>query len=137
MTAGFTLSSQSKASTCIWPAITDTLQASHIQYLKYFRLRTMFFILLLNVPFSLFSSVAPSDNYIHSKTFEGMSALHLSARCGSLECVGVLLEAGVDPDQVTTESNTALFLGGAFLKSQSDCYMGEAVLYSRVHAFVA
>lgn len=97
----------------------------------------MFFILLLNVPFSLFSSVAPSDNYIHSKTFEGMSALHLSARCGSLECVGVLLEAGVDPDQVTTESNTALFLGGAFLKSQSNCYMGEAVLYSRVHAFVA
>ncbi|XP_048794003.1 ankyrin repeat and SOCS box protein 3 [Lagopus muta] len=58
----------------------------------------------------LLINAAPSDDYIHSKTFEGMSALHLSARCGSLECVGVLLEAGVDPDQVTTESNTPLFL---------------------------
>uniref|UniRef100_A0A8C9L1L2 Ankyrin repeat and SOCS box containing 3 n=1 Tax=Pavo cristatus TaxID=9049 RepID=A0A8C9L1L2_PAVCR len=75
----------------------------------------------------LLINAAPSDNYIHSKTFEGMSALHLSARCGSLECVGVLLEAGVDPDQLTTESNTALFLGDAFLKPQSDCYVGEAV----------
>ncbi|XP_042732983.1 ankyrin repeat and SOCS box protein 3 isoform X2 [Lagopus leucura] len=58
----------------------------------------------------LLINAAPSDDYILSKTFEGMSALHLSAHCGSLECVGVLLEAGVDPDQVTTESNTALFL---------------------------
>ncbi|NXL84218.1 ASB3 protein, partial [Alectura lathami] len=58
----------------------------------------------------LLIKAAPSGNYIHSKTFEGMCALHLSARCGALECVGVLLEAGVDPDQVTTESNTALFL---------------------------
>uniref|UniRef100_A0A8C9EHF5 Ankyrin repeat and SOCS box containing 3 n=1 Tax=Pavo cristatus TaxID=9049 RepID=A0A8C9EHF5_PAVCR len=82
----------------------------------------------------LLINAAPSDNYIHSKTFEGMSALHLSARCGSLECVGVLLEAGVDPDQLTTESNTALFLGDAFLKPQSDCYVGEAVLYSRVNS---
>lgn len=91
---------------------------------------------MLNSSSSLFSSVAPSDDYIHSKTFEGMSALHLSARCGSLECVGVLLEAGVDPDQVTTESNTALFLGDAFLKSQSDCYVGEAVLSSRVNSLL-
>lgn len=61
----------------------------------------------------LLQSVAPSDNYINSKTFEGMGALHLSARCGSLENVGVLLEAGVDADEVTTEATTALFLGDA------------------------
>ncbi|KAF1440284.1 Ankyrin repeat and SOCS box protein 3, partial [Spheniscus demersus] len=58
----------------------------------------------------LFSSVAPSDDYINSKTFEGMCALHLSARHGSLESVRVLLEAGADPNEVTTEATTALFL---------------------------
>ncbi|XP_035421313.1 ankyrin repeat and SOCS box protein 3 [Cygnus atratus] len=58
----------------------------------------------------LLIDAAPSDNYINSKTFEGMGALHLSARCGSLESIGVLLEAGVNADEVTTEATTALFL---------------------------
>ncbi|NWX52724.1 ASB3 protein, partial [Steatornis caripensis] len=53
---------------------------------------------------------APSDDYINSKTFEGMCALHLSARHGSLESVRVLVEAGADPNEVTTEATTALFL---------------------------
>ncbi|NWY57319.1 ASB3 protein, partial [Chionis minor] len=53
---------------------------------------------------------APSDDYINSKTFEGMCALHLSACHGSLESVRVLLEAGADPSEVTTEATTALFL---------------------------
>ncbi|NXI95725.1 ASB3 protein, partial [Psophia crepitans] len=53
---------------------------------------------------------APSEDYINSKTFEGMCALHLSARHGSLESVRVLLEAGADPNEVTTEATTALFL---------------------------
>ncbi|KFP47286.1 Ankyrin repeat and SOCS box protein 3 [Cathartes aura] len=53
---------------------------------------------------------APSDDYINSKTFEGMCALHLSARHGSLESVRVLLEAGADPNEVTTEATTPLFL---------------------------
>ncbi|XP_072713688.1 ankyrin repeat and SOCS box protein 3 isoform X1 [Ciconia boyciana] len=53
---------------------------------------------------------APSDDYINSKTFEGMCALHLSAHHGSLGSVRVLLEAGADPNEVTTEATTALFL---------------------------
>ncbi|NWH80756.1 ASB3 protein, partial [Piaya cayana] len=53
---------------------------------------------------------ASSDDYINSKTFDGLSALHLSARHGSLESLHVLLEAGADPNQVTTEETTALFL---------------------------
>ncbi|KFV05221.1 Ankyrin repeat and SOCS box protein 3 [Tauraco erythrolophus] len=53
---------------------------------------------------------APSDDYINLKTFEGLCALHLSARYGSLESVRVLLEAGADPNEVTTEATTALFL---------------------------
>ncbi|NXS94511.1 ASB3 protein, partial [Jacana jacana] len=53
---------------------------------------------------------ASRDDYIHLKTFEGMCALHLSARHGSLESVRVLLEAGADPNEVTTEATTALFL---------------------------
>ncbi|NXR01034.1 ASB3 protein, partial [Sagittarius serpentarius] len=53
---------------------------------------------------------APSDDYINSKTFEGMCALHLSARHGSLESVRVLLEDGADPNEVTTEATTPLFL---------------------------
>ncbi|KFQ68169.1 Ankyrin repeat and SOCS box protein 3 [Phaethon lepturus] len=53
---------------------------------------------------------AAASDYINSKTFEGMCALHLSARHGSLESVCVLLEAGADPDEVTTEATTALFL---------------------------
>ncbi|XP_069706374.1 ankyrin repeat and SOCS box protein 3 [Phaenicophaeus curvirostris] len=53
---------------------------------------------------------ASSDDYINSKTFDGLCALHLSARHGSLESLCVLLEAGADPNQVTTEETTALFL---------------------------
>ncbi|KAM9257732.1 ankyrin repeat and SOCS box protein 3 isoform 2-T2 [Cariama cristata] len=53
---------------------------------------------------------APSDDYINSKTFEGMCALHLSACHGALESVRVLLEAGTDPNEVTTEATTPLFL---------------------------
>ncbi|XP_074944184.1 ankyrin repeat and SOCS box protein 3 isoform X2 [Phalacrocorax aristotelis] len=53
---------------------------------------------------------APSDDYRNSKTFEGTSALHLSARHGSLESIRVLLEAGADPNEVTTEATTPLFL---------------------------
>ncbi|KAM6432763.1 ankyrin repeat and SOCS box protein 3 [Rhynochetos jubatus] len=53
---------------------------------------------------------APADNYVNSKTFEGMCALHLSAHLGALESVGILLEAGADPNEVTTEATTALFL---------------------------
>lgn len=40
-----------------------------------------------------------------------MCALHLSARHGALESVRVLLEAGADPNEVTTEATTPLFLG--------------------------
>lgn len=67
----------------------------------------------LNMPFSppLFSFVAPSEEYINSRTFEGLGALHLSARRGSLESVRVLLEAGADPNEVTIEATTPLFLG--------------------------
>ncbi|XP_071596534.1 ankyrin repeat and SOCS box protein 3 isoform X2 [Heliangelus exortis] len=53
---------------------------------------------------------APSDDYINSKTFEGNSALHLSACHGSFESVCILLEAGADPNKVTNEATTALFL---------------------------
>ncbi|NXJ93323.1 ASB3 protein, partial [Corythaixoides concolor] len=53
---------------------------------------------------------APSDDYINSKTFEGLCALHLSARHGFFESVRVLLEAGADPNEVTTDATTALFL---------------------------
>ncbi|NXD73768.1 ASB3 protein, partial [Eolophus roseicapillus] len=53
---------------------------------------------------------APSDDYVNSKTFEGMSALHLAARRGSLESIRVLVEAGADPNDVTTERTTPLFL---------------------------
>ncbi|XP_064507066.1 ankyrin repeat and SOCS box protein 3 isoform X1 [Pseudopipra pipra] len=53
---------------------------------------------------------APSDDYIHSRTFEGLCALHLSARHGALECLRVLLEAGADLNDVTTDATTPLFL---------------------------
>ncbi|NXT61055.1 ASB3 protein, partial [Chaetops frenatus] len=59
----------------------------------------------------LLIDTAPTDDYIHSRTFEGLCALHLSARHGSVECLRVLLEAGADLDNVTTESaTTPLFL---------------------------
>ncbi|XP_064365833.1 ankyrin repeat and SOCS box protein 3 isoform X3 [Dromaius novaehollandiae] len=53
---------------------------------------------------------APSDNYVKSETFEGMCALHLSASHGCVESVSILLEAGADPNEVTTEATTPLFL---------------------------
>ncbi|NWR83020.1 ASB3 protein, partial [Furnarius figulus] len=53
---------------------------------------------------------APSDDYIHLRTFEGLCALHVSARHGSLECLRVLLEAGADLNDVTTDATTPLFL---------------------------
>ncbi|XP_054035996.1 ankyrin repeat and SOCS box protein 3 isoform X2 [Dryobates pubescens] len=53
---------------------------------------------------------ASSVDYINSKTFEGLCALHLSARHGSLESLHVLLESGADPNEVTTEATTPLFL---------------------------
>ncbi|NWI95728.1 ASB3 protein, partial [Pitta sordida] len=53
---------------------------------------------------------APSDGYIHSRTFEGLCAVHLSASHGSLECLRVLLEAGADFNEVTTDDTTPLFL---------------------------
>ncbi|KFP70703.1 PREDICTED: ankyrin repeat and SOCS box protein 3-like [Acanthisitta chloris] len=58
----------------------------------------------------LLIDAAPSDDYIHSRTFEGLCALHLSARHGSVECLHVLLEAGADLNNVTTEATTPLFL---------------------------
>ncbi|XP_050170873.1 ankyrin repeat and SOCS box protein 3 isoform X2 [Myiozetetes cayanensis] len=53
---------------------------------------------------------APSADYIHSRTFEGLCALHLSARHGALDCLRVLLEAGADLNDVTTDATTPLFL---------------------------
>ncbi|NXF04265.1 ASB3 protein, partial [Smithornis capensis] len=58
----------------------------------------------------LLINAAPSDGYIHLRTFEGLCALHLSARRGSLECLRVLLEAGADLNDVTTDATTTLFL---------------------------
>ena len=74
------------------------------------------------------SFVAPSDDYINSKTFEGMCALHLSARHGSLESVRVLLEAGADPNEVTTEATTPLFLGDTSFLEISEQPMSEEKL---------
>lgn len=55
-----------------------------------------------------------------------MCALHLSARHGSLESVRVLLEAGADPNEVTTEATTALFLGDtSFLEISEQPMSGE------------
>uniref|UniRef100_A0A2D4Q4P1 SOCS box domain-containing protein n=2 Tax=Micrurus surinamensis TaxID=129470 RepID=A0A2D4Q4P1_MICSU len=53
---------------------------------------------------------APSANYIRSKTFEGSSPLHLSASRGNLECTAILLESGADPNEVTNDATTPLFL---------------------------
>uniref|UniRef100_A0A8C8RDG0 Ankyrin repeat and SOCS box containing 3 n=1 Tax=Pelusios castaneus TaxID=367368 RepID=A0A8C8RDG0_9SAUR len=58
----------------------------------------------------LLINAAPSDNYIKSKTYEGTCALHLSANRGCLESVTVLLEAGADPNDVSCEAPTPLFL---------------------------
>ncbi|KAM4694866.1 ankyrin repeat and SOCS box protein 3 isoform 1-T4 [Discoglossus pictus] len=53
---------------------------------------------------------APSRSYIKSKTFEGETALHLSAKCGAVRCAELLLKAGADPNEATNEETTALFL---------------------------
>ncbi|XP_053315646.1 ankyrin repeat and SOCS box protein 3 [Spea bombifrons] len=58
----------------------------------------------------LLINTAPSRSYIKSKTFESETALHLAAKSGSLRCAQLLLQAGADPDEVTNEETTALFL---------------------------
>ncbi|KAG8123076.1 hypothetical protein E2320_018498 [Naja naja] len=58
----------------------------------------------------LLIQAAPSDNYVRSKTFEGTSPLHLSASRGNLECTSILLESGADPNEVTNDATTPLFL---------------------------
>jgi len=57
-----------------------------------------------------------------------MGALHLSARHGSLESVHVLLEAGTDPNEVTTEATTALFLGDTSFLEISEQAISEEKL---------
>lgn len=67
---------------------------------------------------------------MNSKTFEGMSALHLAARRGSVESIRVLLEAGADPNDITTERTTPLFLGDTRLLGISEHPMGgEKLIY--------
>ncbi|XP_012582889.1 PREDICTED: ankyrin repeat and SOCS box protein 3 isoform X2 [Condylura cristata] len=51
-----------------------------------------------------------SENYIKTKTFEGLSALHLAASQGHWKIVQILLEAGADPNETTLEETTPLFL---------------------------
>lgn len=81
-------------------------------------------------PPPVLSFVAPSDDYINSKTFEGLCALHLSARHGSLESIRVLLEAGADPNEVTTEATTPLFLGDtSFLEISQQLRSGAKLIY--------
>ncbi|XP_005042744.1 PREDICTED: ankyrin repeat and SOCS box protein 3 [Ficedula albicollis] len=59
----------------------------------------------------LLIEAAPAEHYIHSRTFEGLCAVHLSAQQGSLECLQILREAGADLNSITTESaTTPLFL---------------------------
>ncbi|KAF7252728.1 Ankyrin repeat and SOCS box protein 3, partial [Varanus komodoensis] len=53
---------------------------------------------------------APSADYVRSKTFEGTRPLHLSASRGNLECVALLLESGSDPNELTDDATTPLFL---------------------------
>ncbi|XP_065488502.1 ankyrin repeat and SOCS box protein 3 isoform X1 [Caloenas nicobarica] len=53
---------------------------------------------------------APSKDYIHTKTFVGMTPLHLAAYYGSSEGVRILLEAGARPNEITTDETTTLFL---------------------------
>ncbi|CAJ0951244.1 unnamed protein product [Ranitomeya imitator] len=54
---------------------------------------------------------APSRAYVKSKTFEGESALHLAAKRGSVGCSQILLQAGADPNDLTNDVTTPLFLG--------------------------
>lgn len=59
-----------------------------------------------------------------------MCALHLSALHGSLESIRVLLEAGADPNEVTTEATTALFLGDmSFLEILEQLTSGEKLIH--------
>ncbi|XP_075060155.1 ankyrin repeat and SOCS box protein 3 [Mixophyes fleayi] len=58
----------------------------------------------------LLISSAKSRSYIRSKTFEGESALHLAAKCGSVRCSQLLLQAGANPNEVTNDLTTPLFL---------------------------
>ncbi|KAM8945439.1 ankyrin repeat and SOCS box protein 3 [Pelodytes ibericus] len=58
----------------------------------------------------LLINTAPSRSYIKSKTFEGETALHLAAKSGSVRCAQLLLQAEADPDEVTNEETTPLFL---------------------------
>ncbi|XP_069810879.1 ankyrin repeat and SOCS box protein 3 isoform X2 [Dendropsophus ebraccatus] len=53
---------------------------------------------------------APSRTYVKSKTFEGETALHLAAKRGSVGCCEILLRAGADPNDLTNDDTTPLFL---------------------------
>ncbi|XP_029449282.1 ankyrin repeat and SOCS box protein 3 isoform X5 [Rhinatrema bivittatum] len=53
---------------------------------------------------------ASSNAYVKSKTFEGETALHLSAKRGCVKSAKILLKAGADPNQITYEETTPLFL---------------------------
>ncbi|XP_075719275.1 ankyrin repeat and SOCS box protein 3 [Rhinoderma darwinii] len=58
----------------------------------------------------LLMNSAPSKSYVKSKTFEGESALHLAAKRGSVRCSEILLRAGADPNDLTNDVTTPLFL---------------------------
>lgn len=62
---------------------------------------------LTGFPFSTDSS----ENYIKTKTFEGLCALHLAVSQGHWKITQILLEAGADPNVTTLEETTPLFLG--------------------------
>ncbi|KAM4042067.1 ankyrin repeat and SOCS box protein 3 isoform 2-T3 [Anomaloglossus baeobatrachus] len=53
---------------------------------------------------------APSRAYVKAKTFEGESALHLAAKRRSVRCCEILLRAGADPNDLTNDVTTPLFL---------------------------
>ncbi|KAG8584140.1 hypothetical protein GDO81_008698 [Engystomops pustulosus] len=53
---------------------------------------------------------AKSRSYVKSKTFEGESALHLAAKGGSVRCTEILLRSGADPNDLTNDVTTPLFL---------------------------
>lgn len=50
---------------------------------------------------------------VELKTYEGETALHLAAKHGHLKIVQILLQAGANPNAVTNENVTPLFLGKA------------------------
>ncbi|XP_020376693.2 ankyrin repeat and SOCS box protein 3 isoform X1 [Rhincodon typus] len=53
---------------------------------------------------------ASSAQCIDLKTFEGETALHLAAKCSHLKIVQILLKAGANPNAITNENVTPLFL---------------------------